>query len=207
MFNSVYTSVLATVLTAICSALAGYAFAKFKFKGRNLLFGIVLATMMIPAQLGLVAFVWQMKAMNWADTHWPLIIPGIANGFGVFWMRQYIKDSVHDEMLEAAKIDGCNDIGIFLRIVLPVIKPAFVSLGIIIFMVNWQNFMIPLVLINSYEKYTLPLAIMSLKGLHRTNYGAQFLGLTLGTLPILVIFFNGNKDILYRGLTAGAVKG
>lgn len=206
IFNSVYISFATTILTVFISALAGYAFGKFEFAGKKAAFSIVMATMMIPAQLGLVAFVWEMNLIGWSDTHWPLIIPSIASGFGVFWMRQYIQGTVYSELLESARIDGCKEFGVFIRIVLPVIKPAIFSLGILTFMGNWQNFLTPLVILNSIGKYTLPLAIAALKGVHRNNYSAQFLGLTLGTIPVIVVFLTGTKTFI-SGLTAGAVKG
>lgn len=206
MFNSFYIALISTTFTVIISALAGYAFAKFSFKGKKTLFSFVLATMMIPAQLGLVAFVWQMHMMGWADTHWPLIIPTAASGFGVFWMKQYIQSSVYNELLESARIDGCKEFAIFLKIVFPLITPAVFSLGILTFMGSWQNFLTPLVILNSVEKYTLPIAIAALKGIHRSNYSAQFLGLTLSTFPVIVVFLCGTKTFI-SGLTAGAIKG
>lgn len=206
MFNSVYIAFTATALTVFFSSLAGYAFAKFNFKGKRVAYTIVLVTIMIPAQLSLVAFVWEMSVIGWSDTHWPLIIPSIASGFGVFWMKQYIQGSVYKELLESARLDGCKEFWIFMRIVMPIIKPAIFSLGIITFMGNWQNFLTPLVILNSTEKFTLPLAIAALKSIHRNNYSAQFLGLTISTIPVIVVFLCGTRAFI-SGLTTGAVKG
>lgn len=206
MFNSLYIAVTSTVLVVLVSSMAGYAFSKFTFRGKTFLFSIVMATMMIPVQLGLVAFVWQMNKMGWSDTHWPLIIPGAASGFGVFWMKQYVEKAVYKEILESARIDGCREFTIYASIVLPMIKPAVYSLAILCFMSSWQSFLTPLVILNTFERYTLPIAIAALKGVYRSNYSAQFLGLAMSTFPVLIVFLLGTRTFI-SGLTAGAVKG
>ncbi|MFC5648778.1 carbohydrate ABC transporter permease [Paenibacillus solisilvae] len=205
-FNSFFVAILSTALTVFFSALTGYAFAKFKFNGEKILFTFILATMMIPGQLGLVAFLWQVGHMGWMNTLYPLIVPAIANAFGVFWMRQYIEEAVPEEMLESGRIDGCNEIAIFLRLVIPIVVPAAMSLGLITFIGSWNNYLLPSVLLNDPAKYTLPLVINNLGTFYTRDYGTQFLGLLLGTIPLLVLFIATSKQLI-DGITSGSVKG
>jgi cellobiose transport system permease protein len=204
--NSIFVAVLSTVLTVFFSAMTGYAFAKFRFRGEKVLFTFILATMMIPGQLGLVAFLWQVGHMGWMNTFYPLIVPAIANAFGVFWMKQYIEEAVPDEMLESAKIDGCSELLLFLRMIIPVVLPATMSLGLIAFIGSWNNYLLPSVLLNDPGKYTLPLVINNLGTFYTRDYGTQFLGLVLGTLPLLILFIATSRRLI-DGIVAGAVKG
>ena len=204
--NSLYVAVSATALCVLVSALSGFAFAKYEFKGKNRLFYFILATMMIPGQLGLVAFIVEMRYMKWVNTHLPLIVPSAASAFGVFWMTQYILGSVPNEVLESSRMDGCSEPGIFFRIVLPYIKPAIATLSMLAFLGSWNNFLGPLILINKTELYTVPLGIVALSNYHRTDYAAQIVGLALGTLPLLIIFSIGSKSFI-KGFTAGSIKG
>ncbi|MDB4865746.1 MAG: ABC-type sugar transport system, permease component [Cohnella sp.] len=204
--NSIFVAVLSTVLTVFFSAMTGYAFAKFRFRGEKVLFTFILATMMIPGQLGLVAFLWQVGHMGWMNTFYPLIVPAIANAFGVFWMKQYIEEAIPDEMLESARIDGCSELLLFLRMIIPVVLPATMSLGLIAFIGSWNNYLLPSVLLNDPGKYTLPLVINNLGTFYTRDYGTQFLGLVLGTLPLLILFIVTSRRLI-DGIVAGAVKG
>lgn len=205
-FNSVYISTVVALLAVLVSAMAGYAFAKYSFRFKKAIFNCVLATMMIPGQLGLIAFVWQMKKMGMLGSHLPLIIPPLASTFGVFWMTQYIKGSVPSEVIESARIDGCTEITTFLRIVLPFVKPALISLGLLFYLWNWNSYLVPLVTVSKMELYTVPLGISILKQLYRVDYGAQLLGLSMSTIPIIILFVAFSKHFI-SGLTSVAVKG
>ena len=205
-WNSIYIAVSATVLAVLVSAMAGYAFAKFRFKGRGFLQGFVLATMMIPQGLGLVAFTMEMKAFGWNQTHLPFIVPWAANALGVFLMTQSMKDSVPTEILESARMDGCGELRLFFSFVISLSKPIILTLGLLVFLSSWNNFLIPLVMINKQELFTIPLAMYSLGAVYRTDYAARVLGLTLGTLPLILLFLFNSKSFI-RGLAAGAVKG
>jgi multiple sugar transport system permease protein/cellobiose transport system permease protein len=205
-WNSFYIATLVTILSSLSCSMAGYAFAKYKFRGKKMLFNIVLIMLMIPAQLGLIAFIWEMKQFGWNDTHLPLILPALANSFGVFWMRQYIKDAVPDEVIDAARIDGCNEVRIFFQISLAFIRPALLSTGLLFFLWSWNDYMLPLLVINRTELQTIPLFIATLKDYIRTDYGAQIVGLSIGTLPILVIFSFFSKSLI-KGLSSAAIKG
>ncbi|WP_141502316.1 carbohydrate ABC transporter permease [Paenibacillus luteus] len=205
-WNSFYVAVLFTVLSVGVAGLTGYAFAKFEFKGRNVLYGFILATMMIPGQLGLIAYVMEMKWFHLNNTHAPLILAALNNAFGVFFMAQFIRSSVPTEVIESGRIDGCSEPGVLIRIVLPFMLPAMSTLGLISFLGSWNNYLLPLVTINKPELYTLPLGIANLSTVFRTDYSASILGLTLGTLPLIILFLFGSKTLV-QGLTGGAVKG
>jgi multiple sugar transport system permease protein/cellobiose transport system permease protein len=205
-WNSFYVAVLFTVVSVGISALTGFAFGKYEFRGRKVLFGFILITMMIPGQLGLIAYVMEMKWFHLNNTHMPLIIAGLNNAFGVFFMTQFVQSTVPTEVVESARIDGCKEPQIFLRIVIPFLMPAISTLGLICFLGSWNNYLLPLVTINKPELYTLPLGIANLSTVFRTDYSASILGLTLGTLPLIILFLFGSKTLV-RGLTGGAVKG
>lgn len=205
-FNSMYIAIVTVALSVFVSALTGFAFAKYQFKFKKGLYGFILVNMMVPAPLGLIAYVVQMRAMKLSQTHVPLIMVFVATTFGVFWMSQYIKSAVPNEILESARIDGCNEFRIFMQIVIPYIKPALGTLSIIIFMWSWNNYLLPLVMLNKTSLYTIPLGIATLGTRYRTDYGARICGLAIGTIPLLLVFTAGSSTFI-KGLTAGAIKG
>lgn len=204
--NSLTVSITHTIVAVLLCAITGFAFAKYRFKGKKFFYFFILGTMMIPPQLGLIGFVVEMRWMGLANTLIPLMIGGLANAFGVFWMTQFIASSVPDEIIESARLDGCNELGIFFRIVLMVITPALVTLFLLLFLWSWNDYMTPLVLINKQELYTIPLAISLISSEYRTDYAARILALTLGTVPIIIMFALGSKHLI-RGLLGGSVKG
>jgi len=205
-WNSFYISFVSTALCVLVSALTGFAFAKYRFRGKNFLYFFILATMMIPGQLGLVGYVIEMRQFGLSNSHLALIIPWISSAFGVFWMTLSIRSSVSNEIIESARIDGCHDVTIFGRIVLPMIVPAIVTLSLLTFLWSWNNYVLPLILVNHPDRYTVPLGIATLSGIYRTDYAAQILGLAIGTLPILFLYAFGSKHFT-QGLMAGSVKG
>ena len=206
VLNSLIVAVSSTVLTVLFSAMAGFAFAKYNFKHKNLLFQIVPMTMMVPMEVGLVAFAWEMRILHLSKTFLPLILPNIANAFGVFWMTQYMKDAFPYELVESGRIDGCNDMGVFIRLVLPIIRPAIFTLSIISFLQSWNSYLLPMIMINNPKMYTVPLVIASIGNMFVANYGARMLGVVIGILPIILLFVIFSKQIT-EGLAAGAVKG
>ena len=205
-FNSFFIAFTHTVMVLFFCSLAGYAFAKFRFPGRNKLFGLMLATMMIPNILGIVPSFMVMKWLGWLDTWLPLIIPGIANAFGIFWMRQYIQSAIPDDLMDAGRIDGANEFGIYWRIVLPVITPALAALAIFTFLGKWNDFFWPLVILKDENGYTLPVSLASLQNLYGNEQGVQMLGATVAILPIMIVFLLSARRFM-AGLTAGAIKG
>lgn len=204
LFNSLFISIIYTVLTLILGSAAGYALAKFKFKGKQLIFSIIMVTLMIPGQVLLVPLFSLMNKLGWVNSYQAVILPALANAFGIFLMRQNMV-SFPDSLIEAARIDGCNELSIFLKIVLPNMKPALGALGIYMFMSQWNNFMWPLIVLSTKDMYTFPIALASLNGLMRKDYGAMMLGSTIATLPIMITFLIFQKQFI-AGILGGSVK-
>jgi multiple sugar transport system permease protein/cellobiose transport system permease protein len=205
-FNSLVVAVTSTLLSVTVSMLAGYSLSKYQFKGKNFLFGFILITMMIPSQLGLVAFVIEMRQLHWVNTLLPLIIPPAATGFGVYWMRNYIIGAIPLEMLESARIDGAGEPRILLSISMPLMKPALFSLALMNFVTSWNAFLVPLILLNKQSIYTVPIGIINLNTAYRNDVAAKITALALGTLPLLALFAATSRSFI-RGITMGAVKG
>jgi ABC-type glycerol-3-phosphate transport system permease component len=204
--NTFVIAFSATILRLFFCALGGYGFAKFKFPGQGVLFAFLLGTMVIPGAVTLVPVYLIMRDLKWIDTFWPLIIPGAANAFGIFFMRQYIM-SVSSELMDAARIDGAGEFTIFWRIILPIIAPGLTSLGLIFFMASWNDFIGPLIYLKSPEHFTLPLIIRSLIGpVGRTVYDVQMAASVISLIPLLIIFLIFQRRIV-EGITAGAIKG
>ena len=204
--NTFVIAFSATVLRLFFCALGGYGFAKFKFPGQGGLFAFLLGTMVIPGAVTLVPVYIIMRDLKWIDTFWPLIIPGAANAFGIFFMRQYIM-SVSNELMDAARIDGAGEFTIFWRIILPIIAPGLTSLGLIFFMGSWNDFIGPLIYLKSPEHFTLPLIIRSLVGpVGRTVYDVQMATSVISLIPLLIIFLIFQRRFV-EGITAGAIKG
>lgn len=206
VWNTFFIAFSATILRLFFCALGGYGFAKFKFPGQGALFAFLLGTMVIPSAVTLVPVYIIMRDLKWIDTFWPLIIPGAANAFGIFFMRQYIM-SVSNELLDAARIDGAGEFTIFWRIILPIIAPGLTSLGLIFFMGSWNDFIGPLIYLKSPEHFTLPLIIRSLIGpVGRTVYDVQMATSVISLIPLLIIFLIFQRRFV-EGITAGAIKG
>lgn len=203
--NSLIVAVLCAALTVFVCAMCGYALSKYDFKGRKALINVVLLTMMIPTQLSLVGFVIEMKTIGWLNTLLPLIVPPAASAFGVFWMRQYSQDTIPQSVIESARIDGCNEFKIFTHIALPFMRPACMTLALLSFLWSWNNFVTPMVVLTNEKLYTVPLGIRQLATQFRTDIGAQILGLTLATIPMLIVFSIFSKSLI-SGLASAAVK-
>ena len=206
VWNTFFVAFSATILRLFFCALGGYGFAKFKFPGQGALFAFLLGTMVIPSAVTLVPLYIIMRDLKWIDTFWPLIIPGAANAFGIFFMRQYIM-SVSNELMDAARIDGAGEFTIFWRIILPIVAPGLTSLGLIFFMGSWNDFLGPLIYLKSPEHFTLPLIIRSLVGpVGRTVYDVQMATSVISLIPLLIIFLLFQRRFV-EGITAGAIKG
>jgi len=207
LWNSFYIATASTALSLFLCALGGYGFAKFRFPGRNVLFAFVIATLAVPfAAIVVPLFVMMRNTLHWVDTPWPLIVPSAANAFGIFFMRQYML-SIPDEILDAARVDGASEARIFLRVVLPVCAPALISLGIIVFIASWNNFLWPLVVLPSPHHWTLPLVLRSLQGPPgRTPYDVLMAGSVVSVLPLVLGFLVFQRRLV-SGIMAGTVKG
>lgn len=205
LLNSIYITVSYTILSLLLHSLAGYAFAKFEFKGKKILFGIILITLMIPIHVMLIPLFNMMVKMNWQNTCKAVILPSLANAFGIFLMKQNMQN-FPDSLIESARIDGCGELSIFIKIVLPTMKPALGALGIYNFMAQWSNFMWPLIILRTKNMYTLPVALAALEGLQRKDYGMMMFGSSLATIPIIIIFLIFQRQFI-SGIMGGSVKG
>ncbi len=204
--NSSVVAVAVTIGALFTSALAGYIFAKFTFAGRDLLFFLIVATMMVPFQVVLIPVFLMTRSLGLYNTLWALIVPGLVSAWGIFLMRQNMKN-LPSELLDAARIDGSSEMGIFLRIVLPLVRPALAALGIFVFMANWNSFLWPLIVIEDAPKRTLPLglAIFS-SGFGITRWHLVMAATVLTCLPILAVFAIAQRSFI-EGITLGGLKG
>lgn len=202
---SLYVGVCNTGLTLLFCSMGGYAFAMYEFRFKKALFGLVMGTMLLPSFMNMIPSFMIMDLLGWIDQPRALYIPGAASAFGIFLMRQFIGSAVPRELVEAARMDGCGELGIYARIVLPLLKPALGTLGLITFISSWNNFIGPLVVMRSPEMYTLPLALRSLQSPVDTEWGALMAGSAIATLPLIVLFVLCSRQLI-SGLTVGAVK-
>jgi multiple sugar transport system permease protein len=202
---SVYVALASTALTLLFCSMGGYAFAMFEFRFKNAIFALVMGTMLLPSFMNMIPTFMIMDALGWIDQHRALYIPGAASAFGIFLMRQFVGAAVPKDLVEAARMDGCGELGIYWRIVLPLLKPALGTLGLITFIASWNNFIGPLIVMRSAENYTLPLALRSLQSPVNTEWGALMAGSAIATLPLLVLFAISSRQLI-AGLTTGAVK-
>ena len=198
---------LATYLNSILvSAASVIALAKFTFRGQRAILILVLIGMMLPTQISIIGYIMEMRVAHLTNTLWSVICVWIANPFSAFFMMQFLRDSVPEEMMESARIDGCSEPGILASIVVPCIKPAIMTVATLVFLWSWNNYLLPLITLNKQAVYTLPLMISNISVSYRQDYGAQMLALALSTFPVLIIFILGSKYFV-KGITAGAVKG
>ena len=202
---SLYVAIASTALTLLFCSMGGYAFALYDFRFKNALFTLVLGTMLLPSFLGMIPTFMIMDAFGWIDQPRALYIPGAASAFGIFLMRQFASASIPRELVEAARMDGCGEFGIYWRIVLPLLAPALGTLGLVTFIASWNNFIGPLIVMRSPEMYTLPLALRSLQSPVNTEWGALMAGSAIATLPLLILFAFSSRQLI-AGLTTGAVK-
>ncbi len=205
-YSSSIIAIPSVVLSAFFSALTAYGFAKFRFRGREALFWVVLATMMIPQQLGLIGYYDLVLRLGLLDRYIPLIIPMIANPGMVFFVRAYIQSSIPDSLIEAAIIDGSGEFRTFITIIFPLAMPAVATMSIFTFIHKWNDLITPLVLLNSADKFPMPVVISTIRGLYETNFGAIYLGITISVIPILIVVVTFSRALI-RGLTIGAIKG
>jgi ABC-type glycerol-3-phosphate transport system permease component len=202
--NSVFIATASTLLTLFFCSLGGYAFAKYQFRGQKILFGILLASMMVPFQVLLVPLFGLMYDIGWLNSYKAIIIPFSVGAFGVFLMRQFIV-TIPPELLDAARIDGCSEFGIYYRIVLPIIKPALGALTIYSFLGSWNGYLWPLIILRDEAKYTLPIGLANLMGIYRQDYGMLMAGTLLSLMPIVILFLAMQREFV-QGITLGSVK-
>ena len=203
--NTVVVSVLATVLTVIVNIMAGYVFAKYEFKGKKLLFGMVMVTLMIPLEVIMIPIFKVIVSTHMYNNLWGLIIPAVASPTAVFLVKQYY-EPIPDALMEAARIDGASEMQILMRIMLPLAKPIISVLCIFSFMWRWNDYLWPKLVINSKTKYTLQLALANFSGEYSVDWNSLLAMSVISMIPVLVVFLTLQKYII-GGMTAGGVKG
>jgi multiple sugar transport system permease protein len=205
--NSLFVSVCVTFLTGYFSALTAYGFAIYEFKGKNFIFTIILVLMMVPAQLGLLGFYDLVNNMKLMDSYLPLIIPAIASPFTVFFLRQYLSSVLPMSIIEAGRMDGATEIKMFHKIGIPIMMPGIATMSIGVFIGAWNNYLIPLVLLISPDKFTLPVMIGSLSASKdiTQNLGSTYLTVAISVLPVMIAFAFFSKHII-SSISAGGVK-
>lgn len=206
LMNSFIVATAVAISQVFFSTLAGFAFAKLRFPGRNALFIFVLATMMVPTGLGIIPFYLMMSNLGLINTLPSVILPGLTTAFGVFWMRQTIAGGVPDEIIEAARVDGASNFRIYRSIVLPSIAPTAGVLGLFGFLAAWNDFMWPLLALNSPETFTVQVAVRQLRSAYFIDYSIQMTGAFLATVPLLIVFALVARRMV-AGVMAGAIKG
>ncbi|MGN9790177.1 carbohydrate ABC transporter permease [Streptomyces sp. OZ13] len=205
LINSFIVSGSITVGTVLCCTLAGFAFAKLRFRGRGALLAITVGTMMIPPQLGVIPLFMLIAELQWVNQLQAVILPGLVSAFGVFFMRQYLVQSLPDELIEAARVDGASTARIFWSIVVPIARPGMAVLGMLTFMAAWNDFFWPIVALSSQEP-TVQVALRQLGGGYVHDQSVIMAGTLLGTLPVLLVFGLLGRQIV-GGIMQGAVKG
>jgi ABC-type glycerol-3-phosphate transport system permease component len=203
--NTVIVTVVSMFLILTCDALAAYAFAKFKFRGKNLLFWLMIATMMLPIYATLIPSFWLFSVLGWVNKYRALILPGVVDAYGIFLLKQYM-ESIPNELLDAAKVDGAGALQRFWSVIIPLSRPALGTLAVFRFLFVWNDYLWPLVIIRNDTMYTLTLGIANMQlrqGM--VVWGSQMAASVLATLPVLILVLVMQKQFL-RGLMAGAFK-
>lgn len=204
-YNSLVIATAHTVLALTVTSMSAYAFGRLEFPGRNALFSLLMATMMIPGVINFVPNYLIVDKLGWVDTHWAMILPGLGGVFGVFLLRQFFK-TIPKELEEAATIDGAGPFQTFFRIILPLAKPALITLGVFTFMGNWNDFLWPLIVTNEPKMRTLPPGLATFQGKYVSYYGKLMAGALMSTAPVLVMFAFAQRFFV-RGITLTGLKG
>lgn len=203
--NTVLVAGLATTATVFFGTLAGYTIAKKDFPGKNIIFISVISMLMVPGQLTLIPLYTMITRLGWRDTFYALIVPGLISPFAIFLMKQYLQ-TLPIELFDAGKIDGCSEVGLFLRIALPLAKPGMAVVGIFTFMAHWNDFLWPLIVTSKDTMRTLQIGLSSLQFRFSTDYGLLMAGATYAAIP-MIIFFLLFQRWFVQGITIGALKG
>jgi multiple sugar transport system permease protein len=203
--NSLVIAVLTTLSVLVFDSLVGYTLAKFRFRGRRLVFLAILSTLMVPTEMLVLPWYVMSKNLGWLDTYWGIMFPGMMTGFGTFLMKQFF-ESVPDELLEAARVDGLGEFGIWWRIAMPLVGPALSALAIFTFLGNWTAFLWPLISTTNRDLYTLPVGLASFSGEFQREWEMVMAGASVATLPMLLVFILLQKYIV-RGVMLTGLKG
>lgn len=202
--NSLIVAVTTTVFQLFLSSLAGYAFAKLRFAGRDRIFTLLMATLMIPGQITMIPVFLFLKQLGLLNTYWGLILPTAVGVFGIFLIRQFML-TVPDDLIEASRIDGCSEFRIYWSVVLPLCKPVLATLGIFTFMGSWNDFLLPLIVMMGEDRYTLPVALANLNSQNATKFGLLMAGAVVVVIPVILIFAFAQKYVI-RGIATTGLK-
>ena len=204
--NSLFVAVASTIITVYFSLLTAYGIVVYNFKGKQFFSNFIVLLVLIPMQLSIIGFYQYMSRLGLTDNYASLILPLIANAGGVFFGKQYLESMIIHDLIDAARIDGASELGIFHRVMMPIAAPGAATMGIFAFVASWNNFFNAFILISSLDKYTLPMLVRTLSGdVYRTEYGAIYLGLAITIVPIIVIYAIFSRYIV-SGIAMGAVK-
>lgn len=204
--NSFFIAATSTALSLYFSSLTAYALIVYQFKGKKFLWGIILMLIMIPTQVSIIGFYRFMANLGLLNNYIPLILPAVASAPTVFFMKQYLETIYHPALVDSARIDGASEIKIFHTIILPLMRPALATMAIFGFIMSWNNFLLPLILINERSMYTLPMLVQLLTtDGYRTEFGAMYMGITLSIVPLILVYTFLSRYII-GGVTAGGVK-
>jgi len=204
--NSLFISLSTTFLTVYFAFLAAYGIVVFNFPWKKAFSAFIVILLLIPMQLSIIGFFQYMSRLGLTDNYIPLILPSIASAVAVFFGVQYLESIVIKDLVDAGRVDGASEIGIFHRIMMPIAMPGAVTLAIFTFVASWNNFFTPFIMISSIEKYTLPMLVQLLRGdVYRTEYGAIYLGLAITAIPVIIIYAFFSKYII-SGIAMGSVK-
>ncbi len=205
-FNSITIAVLTTVIAVYFSMLTAYGIVGYNFKGKKFLYNMIIVLVMIPMQLSIIGFYQWMSKLGLTDSYASLILPSIASAGTVFFAKQYLDSIMIQDLIDAGRIDGASEFGIFHRIMIPLAVPGMFTMGIFAFVAAWNNFFNAFILITSRDKYTLPMLVQTLRGdVYRHEYGSIYLGLAASVVPIIIIYFLFSRYIV-NGISMGAVK-
>lgn len=206
MGNSFFIAACSTILTVYFSAMGAYAFTAYNFRGKKLLFGTMVGLIMIPPQISMIGFYQFMMKLGLLNSFVPLILPAIAAPNTVFFLVEYMETVYQPDYADAARLEGASELHIFHRIMLPIMKPGLATMAIFAFVASWNNFLMPLILINDQTKYTLPMLVQLLTAnMYRTEFGAMYLGIGLTVIPLIIIYLVLSRYII-GGVTAGGIK-
>ena len=204
--NSFFVAITTTLISVYFSFLTAYAIVVYDFKGKQVLYNFIVVLVMIPMQLSIIGFYQYMSRLGLTDNYASLILPAIASAGAVFFAKQYLDSMIINDLIDAARIDGASELGIFHRIMMPLAAPGAFTAGIFAFIASWNNFFQAFILISSFDKYTLPMLVQTLRGdVYRTEYGAIYLGLAITIVPIIVFYAFFSRFIV-SGIAMGSVK-
>jgi multiple sugar transport system permease protein len=203
-FNSLFLASMVTAVSLLCNSMAGYAFAKLRFRGRGRLFALLLATLIVPPQVTVLPLFLEIRALGLVNSFGGILVAGIATVFGIFLVRQFAQ-GIPDELLDAARLDGASELRIYWSVVLPLLRPILVTLGVFTFLSSWNDFMWPLIVLTDESKYTLPVALANLSGEHVLDTELMMAGAVVTVLPGLLLFLALQRQYI-EGITMGGVK-